>query len=394
MSDSQTTTLPVTKWSALARVIWHRSDLLIALLIFLLILIQNLFIPLSYDDYGYASLSYKISNDDAALLDIGGHDHTLADMLHYTYLHYQRWGGRVVCIMFTLLFLATPLPLLCFQIIQSLIVLAFLIYLARISRTPAHYLNIKILVAAAACYFLIPLTVVNDSSMWITASFGYLWLTVAAIILIDLFHRLSTTTTTLKSWGWALLYGLVGCSNELLGLAYCTTLTALFIFGWLTTRQLCIQKLLRLMGAISGYTILLAAPGNYARLGAIGKFADHSILEIITHRIHGVAKTFLMPESFPLMVFLLLGLLALAYQQRNSRALSVPLNRALPGIMLGLNAVYWLLATHVLDQYPFMPLVKFPLLVLLTITTLYLLAVETLQTKDCLLLALALGIIA
>ena len=85
---------------------------------FVLVFIQHQFIWLHHDDYAYASLSY---------VDIGnvGNQFSLGKLFEFLFVHYMKWGGRILCFFVECSLLRFGLPV--YRFVQSF-VLVFIFY--------------------------------------------------------------------------------------------------------------------------------------------------------------------------------------------------------------------------------------------------------------------------
>ncbi|MCC6933232.1 MAG: hypothetical protein IT292_08260 [Deltaproteobacteria bacterium] len=370
-----------------------KFNTVVIVIVFILIFVQNCFISLSFDDYGYATLSYAVSAEHPIDLINEGHDHGISDILRYTYFNYLYWSGRVVCTFLVVIFLATPLPIFCFKLVQTVLVFYFLLFLSRSEKSGKHSYDFKILLLVTALYFLVPLKVINDSSMWITASFGYLWLSLTSIVLIFYFAK-AQALSLIKSLLITLLYFVVGCSNELLGLGFCSALLCSLLGEYFLQRKINRQKAFWLLSASCGFLLLLTAPGNFARLDTVKRFAGSSLSQIIERRWPELIKSSIRIEYFPLIILAILILFLLAYQLRARQTLSVRLNKFLPTILFGLLVFYALIPTGILHYFGHWPALKYFVLFggLLTIAV-YLASVHFFKNKDPLLLALVVAIL-
>lgn len=182
----------------------------------LIIFLQNYFIVMSHDDFGYGSLSYGAEHPGFPNFNFEHNQYSLFDILTYLKWHYFGWGGRVISYFFLISFL--KFDLIFFKITQSIIVSSVLIMLARINKKEKEPFDVKILIISSSMYGLISLEIMRESVFWPSASVGYLWTSVLAIFLIHFWLK-DEPVTVIKKTIFIILFFIGGCSQEQVGLA-------------------------------------------------------------------------------------------------------------------------------------------------------------------------------
>lgn len=225
------------------------------LFIFTLLLYLNIKTPLLGDDLTYTFIfnsSEKVTN--------------IKDIFYSQYEHYYTWGGRsVVHTIAQLLLMLDPLVS---DIINS-IAFVFLILLAYIHINHKKTFSVSLLVGIfLLIWFLEPFA---ETILWITGSANYMWGTII-ILLFLLPYRMynderkrSMSVSILQSLGM-LLGGIVaGWTNE-------NTAAGMILMAVLFTINYRVQKkripiwaYIGIIGAIIGYLLMIAAPGNAVR---------------------------------------------------------------------------------------------------------------------------------
>lgn len=229
---------------------------LVLCLIFPFILFLNIKTPLIGDDFVY-SFIYQTQSRLTSINDI----------FESQYLHYYKWGGRSIVHFITQMLLLTDSSLI-IDIINSLGFITFILIV--------HYHiigrlknSISILIISfSLTWFLQP--VFAETILWITGSSNYLWGTLI-ILLFLLPYRLygnNNKYSLLKDITFSLLMfigGVIaGWTNENTAAAM-IVMVACFILYYKHSNKAPIWMYAGLIGAIIGYVIMIAAPGNFAR---------------------------------------------------------------------------------------------------------------------------------
>jgi len=232
------------------------SFILIMVVFFSIILFLNINTPLTGDDYVYSFL-YQTSN---RLTSIG-------DIFESQYSHYFIWGGRSIVHFISQLLLLINNPLI-IDIINSLAFIAFIyvIYL-HIAGSKAQSISLLITVF---CLMWILQPAFAETILWITGSANYLWGTL--IILTFLLPFRLYVNKPIKPV-FALFYSLLmflsgiiaGWTNENTAAAMIIMVILFLLYYKSKKYNIPLWMYMGLFGAICGYVIMIAAPGNFVR---------------------------------------------------------------------------------------------------------------------------------
>ncbi|MDL2215121.1 DUF6056 family protein [Dysgonomonas sp. OttesenSCG-928-M03] len=224
--------------------------------IFCVILFLNLKTPMTGDDYVY-SFIYQTPHRLSSIKDI----------IESQYIHYYQWGGRTIVHIIAQALLLTDNQLL-MDILNSLAFVLF-IYTIYYHITAGKGRSISLLFIVFALIWLV-LPSFSETVLWITGSSNYLWGTLI-ILLFLLPYRLynSKTLTMSKQIFYSVLMfpaGIIaGWTNENTA-AGMIVIILFFIFYYRSQkRELPIWMYSGLIGAIIGYILMIAAPGNMVR---------------------------------------------------------------------------------------------------------------------------------
>lgn len=251
--------------------------ILLVLFCFSAILLLNVLTPLISDDFAYLFI-YGENTRVGSVIDI----------IHSQVNHYYLWGGRSIVHFIAQVLLL--LPSYVADILNSLIYVAytFLIYY-HIKGRGTNGISLFIFVSLAI-WFMQP--VFGDTILWITGSANYLWGTVLILLFLLPFRLYSGKGQSLSK---QILYSLLlfisgviaGWTNENTAGAMLLIILLFFLYyrslGW----KIPLWAIFGLIGGIVGYTIMILAPGNFARAGG-----STLSLYLIAYRLFNCTLTF------------------------------------------------------------------------------------------------------
>jgi hypothetical protein len=210
--------------------------------------VLNNYTPLVADDYSHS-------------LGI----HSIGDIFLSQYNFYFSWSGRNVAHFITQVWLLAGKPL--FNIANT-IVYCFFIFLVQFHITgsikkpnPGLFLIINILF-----WFFVPAW---GNFLWLTGSCNYLWTTTIILFFLVPFRKRQDEPDYRWNIPFSVLFFLVGIlagwSNENSGVAVLCLLIAYFIIKIIRKDKFTLFEILGTVGFLIGFSLLIAAPGNYAR---------------------------------------------------------------------------------------------------------------------------------
>lgn len=224
--------------------------------IFLTILTLNILTPLIGDDFVY-SFVYQTNHKLSSLYDI----------IESQSLHYTKWGGRTIVHFIDQLILYNYNPLKA-DIINS-IAYTVLIIVAYLHITAKKTFNVNLLVVIfCLMWFIQP--VFAETTLWITGSCNYLFGTLI-ILLFLLPYRLYKNAQQNSYIQIALniilmIAGVIaGWTNENTAAAMIVMIIS-FIYYYKSLKwNIPLWAYAGLTGAVIGYILMIAAPGNFVR---------------------------------------------------------------------------------------------------------------------------------
>ncbi len=245
--------------------------MLIILLSFFFIYIFNILHPIFGDDWRYSMM-------DDGLTRIKN----ISDIYHSLYNHYFEWGGRIIVhIIDEILLLLNEYTA---DFINSLAFVGFSLIIYKTanlgnSLRPSLLLAINMLI-----FFFIP--AFGSTILWITGSSNYLWGTLIVLCFLYFYVKQVLYPDEKDQWGKSILifaFGiLAGWTNENVAVALIAMLIGFILYYKVQTGKIPVWAIAGLAGALVGALLMIAAPGNYARMGSIvyTKYADQSPIGI------------------------------------------------------------------------------------------------------------------
>ncbi len=222
-----------------------------------------------------------IISDDFAYLFIYGENGritSIKDIIHSQINHYYMWGGRSV-----VHFIAQVLLMLPKYIADLLNTLVYLSYISLI------YLHIKgsaknsillFLMVNLGVWFLQP--VLGDTVFWLTGSANYLWGTWLILLFLLPFRlyrgRISTPILQILYSICIFILGiLAGWTNENTAAAMLVIIIGFFIYYRSHKWSIPVWAIAGFAGAVIGFIIMIAAPGNFVRAGETTTFSLYNL---------------------------------------------------------------------------------------------------------------------
>lgn len=289
-------TTKFNKFAAVLEQPWIKKAgfILIVILSLGLIGLLNWFHPLFGDDWNYS-------------LSIDGHTRirNLSDIFDSLYNHYFDWGGRIV-VHFIAEVLLTFKPHVG-DIINSIgyVALTLIIYkIANLTNNirPSLLLGINFLI-----WLFQPLF--GSTILWITGSANYMWGTLIILLFITPYVSQMYTPKGSNSIPKSILLfigGIIaGWTNENMAVALIFMLALIILYYKVKQKKIPVWAISGAIGVIIGAIFMIAAPGNYARMGSeitnrysgeqsyINLLSSRFIDTITTYYYHALAPTFI-----------------------------------------------------------------------------------------------------
>ncbi|MDU1905154.1 MAG: DUF6056 family protein [Dysgonomonas sp.] len=236
--------------------------LLCLVFIFGVIFFFNYKTPMIGDDYPYSFIfetSTRISS--------------FADIVESQYLHYYGWGGRAVAHTIVQLLLLTNNSLL-IDVVNSLafVLFIFLLYLNIVGHKSG---GIRLLIVVFTSIWILQ-PAFAETTLWITGSANYLWgtLIILAFLLPYRLYGGDVLLGNMKNVVFSIamfVFGIIaGWTNENTAAGLIVMIVAYIIYYKYKKQKITPYLYCGLIGAIIGYILMIAAPGNFVRAEGTG----------------------------------------------------------------------------------------------------------------------------
>ena len=228
--------------------------------VFIIMLILNMWMPLHRDDYEY-SLVWNTTQ----------HIQSMSDVLHSVYLHYWQHGGRAVTVFFLDAFLFWGK--LWFDLANAALFTGLVLLMFWHARRAVTWGMASGLLAVTAILAWLSFPHFGEVAIWKSGSTVYLWSAFPAALFLLFYNLQLAGTAAFKSRLFCipmfLLGILAGWSVENLAVTV-VTLTFLICVYCYRKQQLLAWMPAGFCGAFLGFIGIVAAPGNYVRYGEQG----------------------------------------------------------------------------------------------------------------------------
>lgn len=225
--------------------------IIIMLSIFIMMCMLNILTPILADDFSYS-------------FGVDGRIHNLMDIIENQVHHYLTWGGRSIAHTIAQIFLLFPKIVFSFSNTIIYMLLIWLIYQhAKIGKDEKPLL---LIIIHLSLWFFLP--VFGQTCLWLIGSCNYLWTMVLILGFLLVYRRGNKPKHEIPKIIGMFVFGiLAGWTNENTAFGLITIAVGLLILEKLEHKNKKYQRwqISGLLGTISGFLILILAPGNYAR---------------------------------------------------------------------------------------------------------------------------------
>lgn len=291
---------------------WIKNAVFTIIVIFSLglILVLNWHHPLFGDDWNYS-------------LSIDGHTRirNFSDIFYSLYNHYFEWGGRII-----VHFIAEAI--LIFEphkgdIVNSFAYIALTLIIYKIANLanntrPSLLLGINFLI-----WFFQP--AFGSTILWITGSANYLWGTLIILFfMIPYLYQayIPKENDSLTKSILMLIGGVIaGWTNENMVVALIFMLVSIVFYFRIKQDKIPVWAISGIIGAVIGATIMIAAPGNYARMGSeiANRYNEQSYINLFISRFIDTLTTYYFHVLAPTFVYILTLCIYKTYRTENDR---------------------------------------------------------------------------
>ncbi|MDR2020580.1 MAG: DUF6056 family protein [Treponema sp.] len=206
----------------------------------------------------------------------------------------------------------------------------------------------------------------GQNLLWLTGSCFYLWpLTIILFFLVPLHKKCRIHDYNInffKSLLYLILGLLAGLSYENVAAAVFVLLFSYFIFKLKRKERPVLFEILGTIGFLTGFIILIVAPGNYERLNSYEIVYQYGFFKRVIIRFIPTTQRFFLNSGFLLTGFSsILGIEIFYHQKRTINLFSVLF------LLAGITAAYSMLLSPVFSNRTFFPVSIFLIIALLSL---------------------------
>jgi len=243
--------------------------------------VLNVYTPLIADDFSY---SLRV--------------HSVSDIFILRYNDYFHWGGRWIAHFFAQIWLLVGKP---FFNVANTIVYCFFLFLVQFHITGRYIKQNHGIFLALNIFFWFFTPAWGQNFIWLTGSCNYLWTTTIILFFLVPFRKRHDNPEYKMNIPLSVLFFFVGIfagwCNENSGAAVLCLLIAYFITKIFRKDKFAFFEILGAVGFLIGFSLLIAAPGNYARAEVFQQnnwgYSNEPLLLMLFYRSVSITKMFI-----------------------------------------------------------------------------------------------------
>ena len=284
--------------------------ILVFTIIFILLYGHHSLLHLYFDDFGNGAVSYGRPSPD-----IIGTNFTIPQLLDWAIFIYNGWGGRIL---YAVLFL---IPMIrhgarLYMFAQCFVITGIFYYIYKIVKDNTKYDSIFIPVILMILYMLFDMAILRHGIYWASASILYIWPLLPTFMFIYYFMEISKKIKKkekVKYFIWIPILCILSFfaifSHEQIG----TGIMFFLVFYLILEQGKKIKNYLKLdipvgLVSIASYALLIAAPGNWARMESNTEFASLSLFGKIMQNFPRIMKSIFEYKQFVIILAILVFL--------------------------------------------------------------------------------------
>lgn len=310
--------------------------IILVLVFFLIFLLNNKTLFVS-DDY-----IYHYVFDSRIPIKSTRRVKTLVDVVKSMKSHYYLWGGRIVCHFFLQIVFIFGKTV--FNIFNSLMFLIFGYLIYKHVNTEKKVKPLLLAIIYAMIFVFVPQP--GSTIFWKSGSANYLWasnIMLGFTLIYKKYYDNDNIKDNFLNMFLLLIYGLiVGCLNENSGCALIISEILYIIYFKLKNKEIPKWFITGLVGTITGYIILLIAPGNFVRADVMYEKVDYSIPSLFKNFL---ILTRLTSDYIKTIIYILIVSIFLYKKNRSKNIKEIFLNNFLQinYILFSLASIYSLI---------------------------------------------------
>ena len=235
----------------------NNIKIIIFLILFILISIEQHYSWMYIDDYYYATLSF-LDNYNG---NIGIHTNII-DIINFLIYHYFYWGGRVLS--FFKLIILQRIGIVAFRIVLSLILTFIFVFIYKIISKEEKTKNNVLVLFIALLFGLFELELMKSTVMWETAAVLYIFPVLSFFIYIYLYNY--KKESKINNLICAILLINATWSQEQMAVIVLTYIIYYLFYNYKTNKSFSRRDIFMLIVTIISFLLLYIAPGSYERI--------------------------------------------------------------------------------------------------------------------------------
>ena len=259
------------------------------IIIFLSMLLLNIYTPLIMDDYNYAfGLDGRINN--------------IKDILLYQHWFYLHWGGRNIAHFIAQFFLMNNKMI--FNVFNATVFMLMVYIISTFTNKKKEFNILYFCLAFIGLWFFTP--AYGQAFLWLTGSANYLWTSTIVLIYLKIFMSINIDKkqNIWKIIGIALLGVIAGWTNENTGAGLIAMLMVLLFIQYREKKKINKTQIIGLISNIVGFATMILAPGNGVRSSGL---TDNTFIIIKwLKRAFSISKEFALYFVIPLIIVIIL----------------------------------------------------------------------------------------
>lgn len=224
---------------------------------FLIVLIENQFMWLYHDDYGYASLSYAYK-----VQGVAGHTFSFSQLLDFLIGHYNNWGGRILYFAIECLLLEKSIVL--YRFVQSIVITLIVYYIYKITKKHIKIDDYILAILSTCCYGFIEIMVVRTGIFWPTASVLYVFPLLPLLMFI--YYYDCNKKGNIYNIFVCILIFFATFSQEQIAVAALSYVIIYSLNDLIRNKKINKKNILIVIISLIGFAILMLSPGSKVRM--------------------------------------------------------------------------------------------------------------------------------
>lgn len=283
---------------------WLRALPFALLFAYLIAIYQT--VPIFWDDYSFASLSFWGYTQP----DVAGTNWTIPQLIEFCVYAYKHFIGRTFFMIFLNDLLLRELWL--YRIIASLATTIIFYMLYRFSGVTRNLINAF---AVCVCYGLFSRRMFTDTMYYWAGTIAYIIPIIFMFASIFLFREIRSNGNEKKVLCILLVvFSFITCiAQEQISFTYCVMIGLYCLYDLITLRRIRVYQWITLIVSAVGACLLYLAPGNFSRLTIQDYLKEPSYLQQVYKNVKMFFATVYQKDNLPFLLVFVAFMIFLAY---------------------------------------------------------------------------------